>query len=206
MSYFKFDAKDLVEGYDSSDSAKTAIQSATNTTASSSRTTCRSERPKAMGPDQLQPQSPDPAVLRILQNKIHLRGKQSTIMDAAQPGMGTTENKQPPYELAVQMHNVLSRSSLSVEQKQKLFACLEWQFECMSCGVVRQPGEFNTTLYLWGGGKDSSGRAVAPHPRLRGGPCRRCVAEAKARGHGGKIMPVDVNLPEACKTTKRYGE
>lgn len=201
MSYFKFDAKDLAEsGYDSSDSTKTAVQS------TRSRNTSR--RPKAMGPDQLQPQSPDPAVLKVLQDKIHLPPSKTatTIMDAAQPGMGTSTAKQPPYDLAVHMHNLLARSRLSIEQKQKLFACLEWQFECMGCGVVRTPGEFDTTLYLWGESRDrSSGKAVAPHPRLRGGPCRTCVAEAKAKGQGGKIMPVDVNLPEACKTTKRCG-
>lgn len=195
MSYFKFGAKDLdASGYDSSDSAKNAAMAGGRP----NRTITPCKRPKAMGLDQFA--RPDPAILELLREEVTVGSRTTSVIEAARPGMGAARDKQPPFDLAVHIHNALARSGLTVRQKARLYGCLEWRFECMSCGGVRRPDEFDTTLYLWGEGGESG--TVMPHVRLRGGPCKACVADARAKGHSTDILLVDVNLPEACKITK----
>lgn len=204
MSYFKFAAKDLAESYDSSDTA--------NAPTSTTTSTRHGRRPQPILPNTLPP--PDPAVLTLLREQIAMPSSSSsssktttiTLIDAAREASGQRQQQQPPFELAVHVHNALARSTLSVPQKARLYACLGWRFECMSCGGVRGPDAFDTTLYLWGGGGggNSSSRKGddKPHVRLRGGPCKMCVADARAKGQSTDILLVDINLPEACKTTK----
>ena len=211
MSYFKFAAKDLAESYDSSDTANPATSTGTGTSTSTSTTRHGGRRPQPILPNTLPP--PDPAVLSLLREQITLSSSKTTtitLIDAARE-TSSQRQQQPPFELAVHVHNALARSGLSVHQKARLYACLGWRFECMSCGGVHGPDAFDTTLYLWGGGggggggnssSNKKGDDKHPHVRLRGGPCKMCVADARAKGQSTDILLVDVNLPEECKATK----
>ncbi|CAH0048471.1 unnamed protein product [Clonostachys solani] len=140
---------------------------------------------------------PDKEILDILTKNVRIGARTISIFEAAQPRLGTSASQQPPYDLAVALHNSLSESKLSIEQKRNLFISLDWKFECLACKEVKKPDAFDTGFHLWGPKRDG------PKPWLRSGPCRNCVSNMRTSAKPEVLVNFDVCLPPECANRRR---
>uniref|UniRef100_A0A8H7NNP9 Uncharacterized protein n=1 Tax=Bionectria ochroleuca TaxID=29856 RepID=A0A8H7NNP9_BIOOC len=143
---------------------------------------------------------PDKEILDVLTKNVKIGARAISIFEAAQPRLGSSAAQQPPYDLAVALHNSLSESSLSIEQKRNLFISLDWKFECLACGEVKKPDAFDKGFHLWGPAKDG------PKPWLRSGPCRNCVNNMRKSKKPEALVNFDVCLPPECAKRGRSAE
>ncbi|CAH0015192.1 unnamed protein product [Clonostachys rhizophaga] len=143
---------------------------------------------------------PDKEILDVLTRNVKIGARTISIFEAAQPRLGSSAAQQPPYDLAVALHNSLSESNLSIEQKRNLFISLDWKFECLACGEVKKPDAFDKGFHLWGPAKDG------PKPWLRSGPCRNCVNNMRTSKKPEALVNFDVCLPPECVNRGRPAE
>ncbi|VUC27614.1 unnamed protein product [Clonostachys rosea] len=140
---------------------------------------------------------PDKEVLDILTKNVKIGDRTMSIFEAAQTFIGTSATQQPPYDLAVALHNSLSESNLSIKQKRNIFIGLDWKFECLACEEVKKPDAFDKGFHLWGPGKDG------PKPWLRSGPCRKCVSSMRRSDKPEALVSFDLCLPPECANRGR---
>lgn len=199
MSDFFIDGRDLAGSSYESDSDRTPIARPRGQPGNQSSKGKKRETEHGTGHSRrkvdvtaLFSQGADADILSIFNAEVTIGNEPMSVFDAAEPELGAYIDEQPSYELAVQLHNILRRSNLSLKKKQEFFSILGWKFQCIVCRLSKNSEHFeNSTFYLWGDTKPF-------RPQLRSGPCQWCKERQKKGKISDAIVRIEVEMPPEC--------